>query len=89
MKDWEGRDVPVDESPDAIIRVWNIDPHPNPDYSCLVVRGWQDTLEAIKSTAEYLLESDETPTASEPLSIKIWSSRMTRKAYDELLLSTT
>ena len=69
-KDWEGRDIPLGEAKHTIITVWNVQPHANKDYDYLVVRPWQDALDAIRSTAKHLLEADETPTVSEPSGVE-------------------
>lgn len=55
--DYQGRPVPEDEDVDTIIKVWEVDPHPNSlDHDTMVERSWQDMLEIVRSNLETMLE---------------------------------
>ena len=80
--DYENRPVPADEGPGAVIKVWEVTPHLDRHYDCLIVRGWQEMLDQVRNVAEHRLENpdDELP----DVTIRVRLREMTRAEYDEL-----
>lgn len=55
--DYEGRPVPEDEDPGTIIKVWEVDPHPQTSKcDVMVERSWQNMLEIVRNSLDSMLE---------------------------------
>ena len=80
--DYTNRQVPADEAPDTVIKVWEVTPHMSDDYSHLVVRGWQDMLDAVRQVAEAHLENMPDDELRDGLEIKVRLVEMSRQEYD-------
>ena len=86
--DWQGRSVPDNETPETVIRVWEITPHPTSrQYGSLVIRSWQEMLRYMNEQLDIYLESFEVDEISEGVSLKFRVVEMTNAEYDEILHS--
>lgn len=53
--DWQGKEcAPLGEGESA--PHWTMEPHPNPQYDTMVVRGWQDFIDMAKDGVESVLD---------------------------------
>jgi len=89
-KDWEGREVQPNESPDHLIRVWCVSPHDNSSYDYCVIGSWQSVCDYIHTTAESHLDGmelagEECPTRDNPFVIKVWLEQMTKSDFEEII----
>lgn len=84
-RDWQGRPVPADESPETVIKVWEITPHLSDKYDGLMVRGWQEMLDQLRVIAEHRLEDAEDDDLSEGLTFTVRLTETTRGQYDGLI----
>lgn len=75
--DHENKPVPVDESSDSKIKVWQITIN---DGDALVMRGWGDMLEQLAILAERQLEFD----TEDELDLNIKLISMLREDYDDI-----
>jgi hypothetical protein len=84
-RDWEGKPLPPDETADAVIKVWEISPHPNGTYDYTLIRSWHEVKRFLADTAElYLHDLDESECA-EGVTIKIRLVTVTRDEYEEVI----
>lgn len=83
--DHTNRPVSDEESPDAVIKVWQITPHFSDDYDAFLVRGWQAMLDALREIAEHRLENmgGDDDELKEGLTFKVQLVEMTRQEYHE------
>ncbi len=86
QKDWQGRDVPADETDDTIISVWEIEPHTSDAYTSGLVRGYQDACEFAKNVLEGIMDDtdNEEDFRGIGLTVKISLREMTLREYKEL-----
>lgn len=81
-RDFHGRPITRDESPDETIHVWCISPMPRGDGDYRIVRCYQDAVAIAKTTVEDLMDD---PDIEMPIEIKIWVESMRKSDYDELM----
>lgn len=83
--DFEGRPVPADEDLDTIIKVWEVDPHPQAgDHDVMVERSWEDMLEIVRSNLEEMLERF-TDDGDEEFKVAFRIVSMPKRNYLELI----
>lgn len=83
--DYHGRPVSENESPDTIIKVWEISPHPDSrEYDCCVIRSWQHMLDYVSNHLDDVLDRLEPEDEKAGISIRFRVIEMTRGDYDEL-----
>ena len=58
-RNWQGEKITVNEDPQSVIKVWQIEPHLNGEYDSAVVRGYQDALIYAKDVVEYVMDEYE------------------------------
>lgn len=81
--DHTNRPVPVDESPEAVIKVWEVAIKPAGAYDSYAVRGWQAMLDFVRNELERTLENLEGED-EEKVSITVQLTEMTREEYDDI-----
>ncbi len=55
--DFEGKPIPENEELEDIIKVWEVDPHPQTSkLDVMWERSWQKMLETVRSNLDYMLE---------------------------------
>lgn len=81
MRDYHGREITVEESPDTTIIVWTIEPAIGTDYDYAVVRCYQDAVEYAKNVVESLMDD---PDIESPINIKIGQQKMALACYEEI-----
>ena len=57
--DWHGRQIPDGETPETIIKWWEVDPHPTRPGYVLHERSWQAMLRFVGMSLDCLLEQDD------------------------------
>jgi hypothetical protein len=80
--DYQGCTIPPGETPETIIKIWEIDPHPLRRNMCLWERSYQKMLAYVGSNLEHLCERDE---VDEPdgLTITVRVIWMSKREYEE------
>lgn len=82
--DWQGREIPADEPDDAVIDVWEVEPHlGNDHYTHLVERSWQDMLKYVGSQLDFWLEQFDEDDLREGVTIKLRVRKMSKSEYAE------
>lgn len=57
--DHNGRPIPAGETPDTKIFWWEVDPHPDHQYTTLAVRSWQQMLDYMRYGVETVLDAKD------------------------------
>jgi hypothetical protein len=83
--DYEGRLIQPGETPETIIKIWEIDPHPTRPGICLWERSWQAMLEYVSGNLEGMCERDE---VDEPDGLKV-TFRVIEVSLGDYLEATT
>lgn len=59
MTDHEGRPIDPDEPDDAVIKVWQVTPHPQTrDYDYMLCRSWQEMLDIVSNNLDTMLDGE-------------------------------
>ena len=56
--DWQGHPIAADETADAKIKWWEVDPHPAKPGYILRERSWQAMLKYVRESLDVILERD-------------------------------
>lgn len=55
--DFEGRPVPENEELEDIIKVWEVEPHPqSSEFDSMYERSWQNMLDIVRGNLDSMLE---------------------------------
>lgn len=81
-KDHVGNIITKPEDPNDEITVWHIEPSGFSDFDVLVVRDYQQAVQAAQSVVEQLMDD---PEIDHPLVIKIQTQKMTLYDYEEMI----
>ncbi len=87
QKDWQGQDVPADETDDTVITVWEIEPHTSGAYTHGVIRGYQEAVAFAKSVLEGLMDEpdSEEELREEGLAVTMRLREMRLSEYQEMV----
>lgn len=83
--DWEGRPVPENEELEDIIKVWEVEPHPQTsECDVMVERSWQKVIEIVRSNLDSMLERfiDD---GDERVIVNFRIVQMTKRDYLEMI----
>lgn len=85
VKDWQNCDVPADEPPDTVIKVWKVTPEPSGDrFDHFLVRGWADMLDFVRDRTEKVLEGMDDVELKGGVTVSVQLVERTRGEIDEL-----
>lgn len=83
--DWEGRPIPADELPDAIVTVWEVEPHPgSTSHTHYVCRSWQEMLAYVRSHLDGWLEDHEAGELQDGITLTFRLAEMSKSELTEL-----
>ena len=83
MKDWQGREVMGDETPDTKILVWQVEPHLTQNGYVAWFRGWQDMLNHVATNLDMYLEQFDVDELLSGVSLDIRLIRISLGEYEE------
>lgn len=82
--DWTNRTAPADETPETVIRVWEVTVTEG-EYDYYLIRGWQDMLDFVRSHMESMLENiDEDEKLHESASITVRLKELSKADYERV-----
>ena len=81
---WRGRPVLDNETPDTVIKWWQVSPHPTDPGRVLVVRSWQKLLQSVGVNIDTFLESSAEDQLAGGVSMEFKLVHGTLRTYKEL-----
>ena len=81
---WRGRPVLDNETPETVIKWWEVSPHPTDPGRVLVVRSWQKLLQTVGVNIDTFLESSTKYELARGVSLEFKLVRGTLERYREL-----
>jgi len=58
-KQWDGEPAPTNETPDALIKVWQISPHTDRSYDCCIIRDYHKAMKWAQDLVETVMDDDD------------------------------
>lgn len=84
VTDWQGRPITKEESLDEVILVWEIEPHYNNDYDCLIERSYQQAIKQAELVLEKIFDQADPEELVEGVALKIRLIPITVQEYMEI-----